>query len=208
MRLTIAAPREVPLNSFKLGKTLFLFLFAALASGAQQPRENSQIKYVVERLDLVGNRRIEADTLRRWISTRPGDIYSVDAVQRDVRKLWGTQLFDDVRLTVEDSPSLPNGKIVVFTLLEKPIIGRIEYKGIESITESDITGALKVQGVGLSVGVWFDRGKLKRGVVVITELLAVHGHQSATVKPVYEKNPSSNTVTLVFNIDEGPKTKR
>ncbi len=118
------------------------------------------------------------------------------------------QLFDDVRLEIEDSPDLPNGKIVVFIVQERPIISRIEYKGIKSITESDIHNALKDERAGLSVGSRFDRAKLKHAVVVISDLLAAHGHQFATVKPTYEQNPSSNTVTLVFNIDEGPRVQR
>jgi outer membrane protein insertion porin family len=97
---------------------------------------------------------------------------------------------------------------VVFILRERPIIDRIEYKGIKSITDSDILAAFKDERVGLSEGGWFDRAKLKHAVVVISELLAAHGHQFATVKPTYEQNPSTNTVTLVFNIDEGPKAQK
>jgi outer membrane protein assembly factor BamA len=58
------------------------------------------------------------------------------------------------------------------------------------------------------VGSLFDQTQLKHAVVVISELLAAHGHQFATVKPTYEPNPFSNTVTLVFNIDEGPKAQK
>jgi hypothetical protein len=47
----------------------------------------------------------------------------------------------------------------------------------------------------------------KHAGVVISELLAAHGHQFATVKPTYQQNPSTNVVTLVFNIDEGPRPK-
>jgi outer membrane protein insertion porin family len=50
--------------------------------------------------------------------------------------------------------------------------------------------------------------KLKHAVVVISDLLAAHGHQFAAVKPSYETSPSSNTVTLVFNIDEGPTAQQ
>ena len=78
---------------------------------------------------------------------------------------------------------MPNGKIVIFIVSEKPTIGRIEYKGIKSITESDILNAFKDERVGLSVGNRFDRAKLKYAVVVISELLAARGHQYATVKP-------------------------
>lgn len=96
----------------------------------------------------------------------------------------------------------------MFIVVERPIIGRIEYKGIKSITASDILDAFTDERIGLSVGSWFDRTKLKHAVVVINELLAAHGHQFATVKPSYETNPSSNTVILVFNIDEGPKAQK
>ena len=47
----------------------------------------------------------------------------------------------------------------------------------------------------------------KHAVVVISELLAARGHQFAMVKPTYQQNPSTNAVTLVFNIDEGPRPK-
>jgi outer membrane protein assembly factor BamA len=95
----------------------------------------------------------------------------------------------------------------MFTILEKPVIGRIEYKGIQLITEADILDALKEERVGLSVGSWFDQKKLKHAVVVISELLAAHGRQFSRVKPTCQKIFSTNTVTLVFNIDEGPKAQ-
>jgi outer membrane protein insertion porin family len=201
----IAARREVFLSFVA---TICLFLFAAQALAAQQPQGNSQTKYVIERLDLVGNRSIRTERILARISSRPGKPYRVEVARRDVRNLWDMQLFDDVRLEVEDSPDLPNGKIVVFIVSERPIIDRIEYNGIKSITESDILNAFKDERIGLTVGSLFDRAKLKRAVVAISELLAAHGHQFATVKPTYEPNPSSNTVTLVFNIDEGPRAQK
>jgi outer membrane protein insertion porin family len=208
MSLTIAARRKVFLSFAKLVVTLCLFLFAAQTFAAQQPGEHGHTKYVIERIDLIGNRSVRSDPLLALVRPHLGAPYSVDAVRRDVRALWNTGFFDDVRSEVEDSPSMPNGKIVIFIVSEKPTIGRIEYKGIKSITESDILNAFKDERVGLSEGSWFDRAKLKHAVVVISELLAAHGHQFATVKPTYEQNPSTNTVTLVFNIDEGPKAQK
>jgi outer membrane protein insertion porin family len=208
MPLTIAARQEVFLSLVKLVATVCLFLFASQALAAQRPRENAQTNYVVERVEVDGSRRIESGTLRARISSRPGDPYSVEAVRRDVQALRNTQFFDDVRVEVEDSPYRPNGKIVIFLLVEKPIVGRIEYKGIKSITESDILDAFKHERVGVSVGSYFDRTKLAHAAVVISELLAAHGRQFATVKPTYERNPSANTVTLLFSVDEGPKAQR
>jgi outer membrane protein insertion porin family len=173
----------------------------AQALAAQQPPQAAQTKYIVERLDLVGNRSVRTDTLRALISLNPGDPYSVEAVRRDVRSLWNTG-FDDVRSEVQDSPDRPDAKIVTFIVREKPIVASIDYTGIKSISESDI------QKVELPVGSLFDQPTMKRATPVISKLLASHGLQSATVKPGYERIPCSNTVALGFNIDEGPKAHK
>ena len=204
----MAASREIFLRLFESFATVCLILLATgQALWAQQPQENPGTQYVVERIEFIGNRRIQSGTLRARIFTRPGDPYSVDAVRRDFQALWNTQFFEDIRLEVEDSPDQPNAKIVVFYLTERPVIRRIEYKGNKSVTESDILDAFKDKKVGLSVESQFDPTKIKRAEVVIKSLLAAHGRQFATVKPTYEKIAATNAVKLVFNIDEGPKVK-
>ncbi len=197
-----------PTIKLELLASAFLFLFAAHALATQQPPPAAKTKYVVERLEILGNRRVETDLIRARISSNPGEPYSVEAVQRDVQSLLTTGFFEGVRSEVEDSPHVPNGKIVIFIVQEKPIIASIHYKGLKFITESDIRTALKAHKVKLAVGDWFDKADLKRAVNVITQLLASHGYQSATVKPTYEGIASTGTVTILFNIDEGPKAKK
>jgi len=135
LTLAIASRREVLPSLFKLVASVCFSLLSVQASGAQHPQENSQSRYFIERIDLIGNRRIEAKTLLARISSRPGDPYSVEAVRRDVQALWNTQFFDDVRLEVEDSRYQPNGKIVMFTVKEKSDIGRIATAQAQTIPE-------------------------------------------------------------------------
>jgi outer membrane protein insertion porin family len=172
---------------------------------AQQPGGGPQ--YTITRIEFIGNRRVQSNTLRARIFSRPGDPYSAEALHRDFQALWNTQFFEDIRLEVEDDPQNPSGKVVIFYVSERPIIRRIEYKGNKSITESDILDAFKEKKVGLSVESQFDPTKIKRAEVVLKSLLAAHGHQFATVKPTYERIAASNAVKLVFNINEGPKVK-
>lgn len=108
---------------------------------------------------------------------------------------------------VEDSPHRPNDKIVVFLVIERPIVRRIEYRGIQSITEADILKGFKDNEITLSVGSRFDQTMLARAATVIAGLLSAHGRRSATVKPTYERIATSNTVSIVFNIDEGPAAR-
>jgi outer membrane protein insertion porin family len=207
----MAACRKIFLRLFQIlaGVSLFAHPFAQTVAAQQSQRvpEGNGPQYVIERIEFIGNRRIQRDTLLARIFSRPGDPYSEETVRRDFQALWNTQFFEDIRLEVEDSPDQPNAKILVFYVQERPIIRRIEYKGNKSITESDILDAFKDKKVGLSVESQFDPTKIKRAEVVIKALLAEHGRQFATVKPTYERIAATNAVKLVFNIDEGPKVK-
>jgi outer membrane protein assembly factor BamA len=79
----------------------------------------------IYRIDFEGNRRIRTDTLKARIFSRDGDPYNEDTLRRDFQALWNTQYFEDVKLTVEDAPDKPNGKIIIFTVKERPVIRRI-----------------------------------------------------------------------------------
>ena len=162
---------------------------------------------VIDRIEFQGNRRIRTETLQARIFTRRGDPYNEDGLRRDFQALWNTQYFEDIRLEVQDSPNDPNAKIVIFFVVERPIIRRIEYHGIKSITESDILDRFKDRKVGLSVEGQFDPTKIKKAEVVIKDLESEHGHQFAVVTPTYEKIAATNAVKLVFTVDEGPKVK-
>jgi outer membrane protein insertion porin family len=205
---TLAAGRKIFLRRFQFPVVVYLFCISFLYPvSAQQARPSPSPPYVVDRIEFFGNRRIQRDTLLARIFSRRGDPYTEEAVHRDFQALWNTQFFEDVRLEVEDSPDVPNGKILIYYVTERPIIRRIEYKGNKSITESDILDRFKERKVGLSVESQFDPTKIKRAEVVLKELLAEHGRQFATVKPTFERIAATNAVKLVFNIEEGPKVK-
>ncbi len=102
------------------------------------PKAGPQQPALVQRVEFVGNRRIRSETLKAKIFTREGDAYSEDTLRRDFQALWNTQFFEDIRLEVEDSPDHPNAKIITFYVKERPVIRRIEYKGIKSVTKSEI----------------------------------------------------------------------
>ena len=160
----------------------------------------------IEDIRFEGNRRIRRDTLQARIFSRKGDPYNEETLRRDFQALWNTQFFEDVELKVYDGDK-PNSKIIVFKVSERPVIRRIRYDGIHSISESDILDRFKERKVGLTVESQFDPTKIKKAEVVLKELLGEHGRQFATVTPQYEKIASSNAVILVFKIDEGPKVK-
>ncbi len=163
--------------------------------------------FVIQRIEFIGNRRVRNDTLKARIFSREGDTYNEETLRRDFQALWNTQFFEDVKLRVEDSPDRVNSKIIIFEVKERPVIRRIRYDGIHSISESDILDRFKERKVGLTVESQFDPTKIKKAQVVLSELLGEHGHQFAKITPQYERIASSNAVILIFKIEEGPKVK-
>ena len=126
----MAASVKISLRTLQFLTVVYLLLvsFAEPLLALPQQSPGGQ-QYIIQRIEFIGNRRIQRDTLLARIFSRPGDPYNEEAVRRDFQALWNTQFFEDIRLEVEDSPDQPNGKIIVFYVQERPIIRRIEYKG-------------------------------------------------------------------------------
>src|SRR5260370_6768116 len=176
-------------------------------SSANPQAAAQQQQSVIERIDFIGNRRVRSDTLKARIFSRPGDVYNEETLRRDFQALWNTQFFEAVKLRVEDSPDGPNHKNVIFEVKERPVIRRIRYDGIHSVSESDILDRFEDRKVGLSVESQFDPTRIKKAEVVLKELLGEHGRQFAKVTPQYERIAASNAVIRVLKIEEGAKVK-
>ena len=181
-----------------LARTAMLLALAvtAVTVDAQQAQNIDQIR-------VIGNRRIPKETVLARLFTHPGDTYDSISVERDFNSLWNTGYFDDLRIEREDSEK---GIILNIFLREKPTIREINYKGLSSISTSDVLDRFKKEKVGLSVESQYDPTKIKRAETVIKELLSEHGHQFATIKTEVKTIPPAS-VQVNFNIKEGPVVK-
>ncbi len=152
---------------------------------------------------VIGNRRIPKETVLARLFSHENEAYDPATIERDFNSLWNTGYFEDVRIEREDSPK---GVILDIYVHEKPTIREINYKGLNSITQSDILDAFKKAKVALSQESQYDPTHIAQAVTVIRELEAAHGHQFATVRTDVKTIPPSS-VQLNFSIKEGPKVK-
>ncbi|HTA79199.1 MAG TPA: outer membrane protein assembly factor BamA [Terracidiphilus sp.] len=166
---------------------------AATAQGSQ----------TIEQIRVIGNRRIPKETIIARMFTHQGDIYDPISVERDFNSLWNTGYFEDLRIEREDTEK---GVILNVFVRERPTIREINYKGNNSVSQSDILDRFKKEKVGLSVEGQFDATKIKRAEAVLRELLAEHGHQFAIIKTDVKTIPPAS-VQVNFNIKEGPVVK-
>ncbi|MBZ5720943.1 MAG: outer membrane protein assembly factor BamA [Acidobacteriia bacterium] len=173
---------------------LGLLLSASLAFAQQD---------VITGVDIRGNRRIPADTIKARIFTRPGDIYDQAAIERDFNSLWNTGYFEDIRFEREQTPK---GWLIHVYVKERPTIREITYTGLSSVSTSDVLDRFKERKVGLSPESQYDPTKIKKAEVTLRELLSEHGRQFATVRTEIHPIPPA-AVSVTFVVKEGPKVK-
>ncbi|MBP1610030.1 MAG: surface antigen, partial [Acidobacteria bacterium] len=153
----------------------------------------------IERIEIKGNRRIPEDTIRFYIQTKPGELYSPTRLASDVRSLYASNFFENVEVQERDGES---GKVITFTVDEKLLIRSIQYIGNSSLTESEILEAYKENKVGLVPDSQFEYRKVMLAERILKRLLAERGKPQASVRVETETlQPSS--IRLRFIIDEG-----
>src|SRR5271155_1974568 len=103
--------------------------------GRSQAQQN-----VISNIQIHGNRRIPAETIRARVFTRPGDIYDQAAIERDFNSLWNTGYFEDLRIEREETSK---GWIIHVYVKEKPTIREIHYLGLNSVSQSDVLDRCK-----------------------------------------------------------------
>ena len=182
---------------------LVAVLLAVFLNGVQPQGLEAPVADVIEAVDVRGNRRIPSETIRYNLQSRPGQPIELGVIQRDIRALYALGYFQDIRVDEEDGE---NGKILIFEVVEKPIIRAVDYEGNDSVTLSSILERNRDAGVGLTVEIPYDETRIQRAKAVLLSLLAEQGRQNATVEvETYEIPP--NAIGVAFVIDEGPKIK-
>jgi outer membrane protein insertion porin family len=154
-------------------------------------------------IQIHGNRRIPADTVKARIFSKVGDIYDTAALERDFNALWNTGYFEDIRFEREQSAK---GWILHIYVKERPTIREINYTGLNAVSTSDVLDRFKDRKVGLSVESQYDPTRIKKAEVVLKELLSEHGHQFATIRSEVRPIPPA-AVGITFVVKEGPKVK-
>jgi len=183
------------LKSLMCGLVLLFLGLSGMPSLAQQE--------LVTDVQIHGNRRIPADTIKARIFTHAGDVYDPAGLERDFNSLWNTGYFEDIRFEREQTPK--GWRIHVY-VKEKPTIREINYSGLSSVSTSDVLDRFKERKVGLSVESQYDPTRIKKAEVAIKELLAEHGRQFATIRSEVRPIPPA-AVGITFVVKEGPKVK-
>lgn len=152
----------------------------------------------VKSIEIRGNRRIESSTILARIKTKVGDIYSSDNIREDIKTLYSTDYFDDIKV---DSESMEDGIRLVFSVRERSILQDIQFDGNDRIT----TDRLK-EKVTLITGTPFSNKQVKENVGRLKAFYQEEGYYEAIIIPVI-KRLSEDKASVTFFIKEGEKIK-
>ena len=148
---------------------------------------------MIESVQVEGNERIEADTVRSYLSVGPGDAFDSDAVNESLKSLFASGLFADVAIRQE-------GNVLIVSVLENPIINRVVFEGNETIEDEELEAEIQLRPRAV-----YTRPRVQSDLQRLTEIYRRSGRFAATIEPKVVQLPQ-NRVDLVFEVNEGPVT--
>jgi outer membrane protein insertion porin family len=144
-------------------------------------------------IEVQGNRRVEAATIRSYFRPGPGGRLGAYEIDEAYKALFNTGLFQEVNIRQA------GGRIIV-NVVENPVINRIAFEGNTRVKDEQLKPEIQSK----------ERGTLARGVVQadvqrIVEVYRRSGRYDVSVVPKIIDLPNGR-VDLVYEISEGAKT--
>ena len=147
----------------------------------------------------VGPAAVSDELIRANIRVKSGDPYLPAAVDDDVRNLYDTGLFYNVRVTAERGD---DGLTLTYVVQAKPRLTDIKFHGNKKISTSKL--AKKVTS---KVGEPLDERKLFTDSQTIQEAYQKKGYPRTEVKYVVNIDEAAGRGTATFEIKESPKVR-
>ena len=147
----------------------------------------------VAAIKVEGNQRIESGTIISYMLVQPGDLFDPDRLDRSLKTLYATGLFQDVRITRE-------GDTLVVRVVENPLVNRVAFEGNKKLTDDQLRPELQLKSRAV-----FTPALAEQDRQHILDLYAKRGYYNARVDPQVIRL-DQNRVDVVFQINDGSIT--
>lgn len=154
---------------------------------------------IVKSIEVRGNKTISIATVLSKIKTRVGQEYLQGVISDDLKRLYNTGYFEDVRV---DRQEYEGGFKVVIFLEEKAIVEEITLSKTRAISSKSIKKKIKTK-----VGKFLDKKVLKNDEKTIKDIFVQKGLTNVEVDVESFLDEVTNKVTLHFVIREGYKVR-
>lgn len=177
----------------------------AAAQAGAEAKDGAQAKawtpgeavHVVD-VEVRGLVRLDKAAALSGAKVRGGATATPADIDADLRRIWQTGFFADVRAFVRPTPA---GGVLVWQVAEKPSIRKISYFGNDAVGDDDLRGATDVKTHTI-----LNTDAVRRSEAKLRDLYVGKGYYLAAVR--HEVRPimgSNNEVEVVFVLEEHDK---
>ncbi|MBY3623385.1 outer membrane protein assembly factor BamA [Acinetobacter sp. CUI P1] len=154
-------------------------------------------EFLAQDIRIDGLVRLTPASIYSMLPVNSGDRVSDPMIAESIRTLYASGLFDDIKAFKENN-------VLVFKVIERPVISKLEFKGNKLIPKEALEQGLKKMGI--AEGEVFKKSALQ---IIETELEQQYTQQGrydadVTVETVARPN---NRVELKLNFNEGTPAK-
>ncbi|BCH16673.1 outer membrane protein assembly factor BamA [Mesorhizobium sp. L-2-11] len=149
---------------------------------------------VVSRVEVSGNQRVDADTIRNYVTIKPGKPFSSADIDEAVKALFGTGLFSDVQINQV-------GSTLVIKVSEYQVVNQVLFQGNKKLKDNALAAAVQLKPRGT-----FSQQALDADVEAVKAAYRRIGRDDAAVTTQI-MDLGDNRVNVIFNINEGGRTQ-
>jgi outer membrane protein assembly complex, YaeT protein len=184
-----------------MSKHLFRLCVLILLLASQQGASAQSAPPKVARIEIrhVGPQEVSDHLIRSNIRVKVGDPYLRVAVDDDVRNLYGTGQFYNIRVMEEQTPE---GFAITYVVQGKPRLTDIKYQGNSKYSIRKLQ-----KKVTSKVGEPLDEGKLFTDSQEIQKMYQKAGYPGTEVKYITTIDSDTGRATATFDIKESQKIK-
>jgi outer membrane protein assembly factor BamA len=178
---------------------MIIVISTVTASTQTQRSKGDGDAQTIEKVIIRGNRRISESTIKSWITTSKNDVYRPEKLSRDASAIFATGHFIDVVVSAEDGTD--GGKVVTFEVRERSLIRDVEFEGIDSSQQTEVTEEWDKRRIHVSKGSEYDPLIVQRAAKIMQDVLNAKENKRIKIIPyIEEQNPSEVLVT--FKVSE------
>ncbi|MFX8873697.1 outer membrane protein assembly factor BamA [Acinetobacter baumannii] len=177
--------------------THFLMPLALVSAMAAVQQAYAADDFVARDIRVNGLVRLTPANVYTMLPINSGDRVNEPMIAEAIRTLYATGLFDDIKASKENDT-------LVFNVIERPIISKLEFKGNKLIPKEALEQGLKKMGI--AEGEVFKKSALQTIETELEQQYTQQGRYDADVTVDTVARPN-NRVELKINFNEGTPAK-
>ena len=146
----------------------------------------------INHVRINGNDRLYENVVRRELRTKPGDLFSKEALQRSAREIASMGHFDPEKVNPDVKPDTENGTVDINWDLEQKSNDQIEFS--LGWGQTGVIGRIGLKLNNFSMRNLFNKNKEHRGILPIGdgEVLSIGAQTNGTYYQSYNTSYSTN----------------